>query len=178
MRLRPRLFVLALLCCASSCSADTGPKVDVVADERALDGGLDSLDAVARAVVDGLNAGDARGLMQLLLSEADFTGRLFDVLSNHPNARQMGPGLIFAMQRHQSEDELSRALTAFGRRGLRLLAVEPGTIETLAGATLYRRPQLRVEDARGEQSTIALVGTVVEHTPTHTFKILGYRFRE
>ncbi len=180
MRLRPRLLVFALLCCVSSCSADTGPQVggvDVVADARPLAGGLDSLDAVGRAVVEGLNAGDARGLMQLLLSEADFSGRLFDVLSNHSNARQMGPELIYAMQWKQSEDEMTRALAAFGRRGLRLVAVEPGTIETLAGVTLYRRPRLRVEDAQGAALTLDLLGTVVEHRPSSTFKILGYRFR-
>ena len=180
MTLPPRLLVLALLCCGSSCRADSEPQVgsvDVVADERPLEGGLDSLDAVGRAVVEGLNAGDADVLMQLLLVEADFTGRLFDVLSNHPNARQMGPGLIYAMQRRQSEDELGRALERFGRRGLRLLAVEPGTVETAAEAALLRRPLLRVEDAHGERMALELLGTVVEHTPSRTFKILGYRFR-
>jgi len=92
MRFRPRLPVFALLCCISGCVANTGSQVEVVevvADDRPLAGGLDSLDAVGRAVVDGLNAGEARGLMQLVLTEADFA-RLFDVLSNHPNARQMG----------------------------------------------------------------------------------------
>jgi hypothetical protein len=180
MRLRPRPLVFALLCCVSSCSADRGPlvgSVDVVTDERPLVGGLDSLDAVGRAVVEGLNAGDARGLMQLLLSEADFSGRLFDELSNHPNARQMGPELIYTMQQQQSEDEMTRALEAFGRRGLRLVSVEPGTIENLAGVTLYRRPRLRVEDARGAALVLELLGTIVEHRPSSTFKILGYRFR-
>lgn len=178
MTLRPRLIVLALVC--SGCGADTKPQVgsvEVVADEGPLEGGLDSLDSVGRAVVEGLNAGDARGLMRLLLVEADFSGRLFDVLSNHPNARQMGPGLIFAMQRRQSEDELARAIERYGRRDLRLLAVEPGTVETAAGATLIRRPLLRVEGAHGERMTLELLSTVVEHTPSHTFKILGYRFR-
>lgn len=172
------LIVLALL--GLGCSADPPLQVgsvEVLADEVPLAGGLDSLDAIGRGVVDGLNASDARGLMQLLLTEADFSGRLFDALSNHPNARQMGPELIYAMQRRQSEDELSRALERLGRRRLRLLAVEPGAIEAVAGATLYRRPRLQVEDARGERLTLDLLGTIVEHTPTHTFKLLGYRFR-
>lgn len=178
MIFRPRLIVLALL--GLGCSADPSPQVgsvEVDVREGPLAGGLDGLDAVGRAVVDGLNAGDARSLMQLLLTEADFSGRLFDALSNHPNARQMGPGLIYAMQRRQSEDELSRALERLGRRSLRLLAVEPGAVEAVEGATLYRRPRLRVEDAHGERLTLELLGTVVEHTSTHTFKLLGYRFR-
>lgn len=178
MTSRLRFIVLAVLFCALGCSAEPTPPVGSVevVDEHALEGGLDSLEAVGRAVVDGLNAGDARALMGLLLSEGDFTDRLFDALSNHPNARQMGPALIFAMQRGQSEDELSRALERLGQRSLRLLAVEPGTVEVVAGATLYRRPLLRVEDARGERLTLELLGTIVEHMPSHTFKILGYRF--
>lgn len=178
MTSRSWLIVLALL--GLGCGADPPLQVgnvEVLADEAPLAGGLASLDAVGRAVVDGLNAGDARGLMQLLLTEADFSGRLFDALSNHPNARQMGPELIYAMQRRQSADELSRALERLGRRDLRLLAVEPGAIEAVAGAMLYRRPRLQVEDARGERLTLELLGTIVEHTPTHTFKLLGYRFR-
>jgi len=82
------------------------------------------------------------------------------------------------MQRRQSEDEMTRALETLGRRGLHLLAVEPGTIETLAGVTLYRRPRLRVEDAQGAALGLELVGTVVEHRPSSTFKILSYRFSE
>lgn len=177
MRSRSCLLVLALL--GLGCSTDAPLQVgsvDVVADASPLVGGLGSLDAVGRAVVEGLNADDARGLMQLLLTEADFV-RLFDVLSNHPNARQMGPELIYAMQRRQSADELARAREQFGQRGLRLLALEPEAVEQVAGATLYRRPRLQVEDARGQRLTLELLGTVVEHTPTHTFKLLGYRFR-
>lgn len=186
MNPRPRLLVLALLSSfGSSCVADsraqvagTGAGAVDIVDASPLEGGLGSLDEVARAVVEGLNTNKAQSLRQLLLSEADFTGRLFDVLSNHPNARQMGPGLIFAMQGRQSEDDLARALERFGGRGLRLLAVEPGVIETAKGATLYRRPLLRVEDARGEPLALELLGTVIEHTPSHTFKLLGYRLRE
>lgn len=178
MASRPCLLVLALL--SLGCSADAPLQVgsvEALSDEVPLAGGLASLDAVGHAVVEGLNAGDARGLMQLLLTEADFSGRLFDALSNHPNARQMGPALIYDMQRRQSEDELSRALDRLGRRDLRLLAVEPGAIEAVEDAMLYRRPRLQVEDARGERLTLELLGTIVEHTPTHTFKVLGYRFR-
>lgn len=178
MTLRPRLLVLALL--GLGCGADASPRVgpvDVVADERALVGGLGSLDAVGRAVVEGLNKGDAQGLTQLLLAEADFTGRLFEALSNHPNARQMGPALIFTMQRAQSEDELTRAIEQFGGRGLRFVALEPGSVEVAEGATLHRRPRLQVEDARGERLSLELLGTIVEHTPSHTFKLLAYRFR-
>lgn len=180
MDLRPPLVVLALLCACSGAeqprpAADGGA---VAADTRPLDGGLASLEAVGAAAVAGLNTGDAGALAGLLLSEADFTGRLFDALSNHPNARQMGPDLIFALQRRESEDELTRAIARLGGQDWRFLALEPGAVEVVADLTLHRRPLLRVEDARGERLGVELLGTVVEHRPSRTFKLLSYRLRE
>ena len=178
MRARDGLHLvaaLALLCGCGEVATATPAGVDETAT---LHGGLSSLDAVGQAVVDALNARDAAALSALMISEADFKGRLFAALANHPNAAQMGPDLLWDMQHRQAVEELERALERFGGQDLRYVGLEPERVEAEPGVRFHRRPLLVVDDRRGERQKLQILGSVVEHLPSGSFKLITYRFRD
>jgi len=169
---------LALLCGCGEVATPAPPATISVDDPAPLQGGLTSLDAVGQAVVAALNARDAAGLADLLVSEADFKGRLFASLANHPNAIKMGPDLLWDMQRRQAADELDRALAQFGGQELRYVGLEPGQVEDGPVVRFHRRLALIVDDQRGERQRLQILGSVVEHLPSGSFKLITYRFRD
>lgn len=172
------LFVaLALGACGGAAAADdvTAAAAEP-ADVAPLRGGVDDLDELGRAVVAGLNARDAAALDALLVDEADFKGRLFTALSRHPNAQQMGPELLWDMQRRQGADELARAIELHGGQALRYLGLEAGRIERRGDIRLHRRPTLLVE-VGGAPQRLQLLGSIVEHVPSGSFKLVTYRMR-
>ena len=140
-----------------------------------LRGGRPSLDAIGQAIVDGLNAGDEAALRSVLVDAGDFKGRLFAALSNHPNAAQMGPDLIWALQQRESADELARALRHHGRQGLTFRALRPAAREERGELVLHRRPALIVDDAEGETRELAILASVIEHRESGSFVLLAYK---
>lgn len=161
--------------CGVVAAADEPPAQS--ADVTPLRGGLASLDALGQALVAGLNARDPAALRALLVEESDFKNdRLFAALSNHASAQQLGPGLLWDMQARQGADELARALELHGGRGLRFVGLEAGRVELRGDIRLHRRPALVVEDG-GAQARLQIVGSIVEHVPSGTFKLLTFRVR-
>ena len=178
---------LALLCgcgeVATAVAETPAPvPVTVVAggpgDPAPLQGGLFSMDAVGQAVVDALNARDAAALTGLLVSESDYKGRLFAALANHPNAAAMGPDLLWDMQRREGADELARALEHFGGQDFQYVGLEFERVEDEPSVRFHRRPVLVVDDRRGERRRLQILGSVVEHLPSGSHKLLTYRFRD
>lgn len=177
---------LALLCAcgevATAASVDTPvPAIAVPGDIEGatpLQGGLASLDAVGQAVVDALNTRDAAALTALLVSESDYKGRLFAALANHPSALKMGPDLLWDMQRREGADELARALEHFGGQDFQYVGLEPERVEDEPSVRFHRRPVLVVDDRRGERRRLQILGSVVEHLPSGSYKLLTYRFRD
>ncbi|MBK9753094.1 MAG: hypothetical protein IPO88_06225 [Nannocystis sp.] len=174
---RHLVAVLALLCGCGDVATAPSP-APAVEDSSPLQGGLGSLDAIGQAVVDGLNNRDEAALSALLLTEPDFKGRLFAVLANHPNAAQMGPDLLWDMQRRGGADELARALERFGGQDLRYVGLEPERVEVGPGVRFHRRPLLVVDERRGERRKLQVLGSIVEHLPSGSFKLITYRFRD
>lgn len=144
-----------------------------------LERGAASLDALGRAVVAGLNAQDHDALLALAITEREYKRRLFNALSNSESARQMGPALLWSMQSGESRDDLRHILELHGGKNLSFVAIEPRATEARDGITLHRRPVLVVHsaDERANQR-LFLLGSVVEHDATHTFKLIAYRYRD
>lgn len=170
------LAALGMLCGCGVVAAADDPPAQRSADTTPLRGGLASLDALGQALVAGLNARDPAALRALLVEESDFKERLFTALSNHANAQQLGPALLWDMQRRQGADELARALEQHGGQGLRLVGLEAGRVELRGEVRLHRRPELVVE-VGGAQARLQILGSIVEHVPSGTFKLVTFRVR-
>lgn len=152
---------------------------DGVADDAPLRGASPSLTAIGEAVVAGLAADDRDALAGLLVDRRDFQGRLFDALSNHPAAAQMGSALLWDMQAREGADELDRALREYGGRPLVLRSVEVDAVERRQEIVIHRRPRLSVVDSsNGEVLSLQILGSVIEHVSSGSFVLLTYRFRE
>jgi len=164
---------------AASVAEEIVSTVDPTADDAPLRGASSSLTALGEAVVAGLAVEDREALAALLIDRRDFQGRLFDALSNHPAAAQMGPALLWDMQVREGADELDRALRQHGGRPLVLLSIEVDAVERRQGVVIHRRPRLRVVDrASGEVLTLQILGSVIEHVASDSFVLLTYRVRE
>ncbi len=184
-RLRTALAALAL----SACSVEADPvpvpvrggspeTPAVELGDAPLEGGVSSLEELGRSVIAALNARELESLQDLAITASEFKTRLFDVLSNHESARQLGPELLWRMQRGESDDDLGHILDLHGGRGYEFVAVEPERVERRDGVTLHREPVLVVREAgSSEPRRLRLLATVVEHDQTHTFKLLAYRLR-
>ncbi len=152
--------------------------LELVADEGPLRGGAPSLRAIAETVVGGLAVRDREALTGVLVDPGDFQGRLFGALSNHPAAAQMGPQLLWDMQAREGADELERALREYGGRPWELVDVEVDAVERRQGIVIHRRPRLRVIDrSSGEEATLQILGSVIEHRTSGTFVLLTYKLR-
>lgn len=178
MRARDGLHFVAALALWCGCGEVATPVPTGVEDPAPLQGGLPSLEALGQAVVDGLNTREPATLTGLLLSEADFKGRLFMSLANHPSAVQMGPDLLWDMQRRQGADELTRVLERFGGTELRFVALAPEQVEEGPDVRFHRRVAVIVDDPRGKRQHLQILGSIVEHRPSGTFKLITYRYRD
>jgi hypothetical protein len=138
-------------------------------------GATASLDELGRRVVAGLNVSDREALESLLVTGGEYKGRLFLTLANHPSALKLGPDASWDMTSRETRDDLRHALDQYGGRDLTFVRVEPAAVDERAGLTVYRRPKIVAQTSEGEQIRLVLLGSVVEHQATGTFKPLSYR---
>lgn len=171
------LAVALLLACGPGEAARAGEPaaVDAGVGQEPLAGGLASLDALGAAIVAGLNAGDADALTALAVGADEYTGRLFPAIATHPAAEAMGRDLLWDMHARQSRDDMLRAIELYGRQDLRFVRLEPRGVADRAGVRFHDRPRLIVADAQGRERSLQVLASVIEHEPSHTFKLLGYR---
>lgn len=170
--------LLACLLGAAACGdAEPASRSSAPAEtvgDAPLAGGLASPVAVGEAVVAGLNAGDPAALAAVVVTEADFKGRLFAALSNGPKAGN-APDIAWQIQQAESRDDMLRALAQHGRKDLRFIRLEPRGVVRRAGLVIHQRPRLVVADAEGRERSLPILASVIEHEPTGTCKLLGYR---
>lgn len=143
--------------------------------EAPLQGGASSLDELGQLVVAGLNSGDLEALEALVVTGPEYKERLFSTLANHPSALEFGADASWDMTSRETRDDLRSALQSLGNRNLTFVRIAPPASEERRGLTLHRRPKLVVETPEGEQLDLAVLGSVVEHQATQTFKLLSYR---
>lgn len=165
----------ALALCLSLGSCDSPPADAPHVGDAPLAGGLPSLRALGEAVVAGLVARDAEALAALAVSEAEYTGRLFPALASSPAAEAMDRALLWDLHIRQSRDDLRRALERHGGGELRFVRFEPRRQVRRAGVVFHERPRVVVRDAAGEERSLQLLASVIEHELSQTFKLLGFR---
>lgn len=142
-----------------------------------LAGAHDSLDAVGKAVVAGLNAKDAKALQQQLVTKDEFYS-LFGALSNDPQGRGASVQLAWMNQSANSRGSLTKALSEWGGKELVFVKLEPAGTRDRVGIVEHRNPKLVVKDASGEEQAVVALGPVLEHKSSGKFKLLSFRDRE
>ncbi len=134
-----------------------------------------SLDALGQALVDGLNAKDHDALAKLAVTEVEYKERFFPITINHPNALKFGPDLSWSELHGESKGDLKTALERYGGQSLTFVRVDVKEVADRPKSKLHRRPTLVVKNADGNEMSLVMVGSVLEHTPTSGFKVLAYR---
>jgi hypothetical protein len=140
-----------------------------------LEGGASNLDEIGRAAVEALNASDREALEALLVSEKTFKERLFLAIANHPSALKFGANASWDMTNRETRDDLGRIVKEHGGKDWTFVGIEPQKQYERPGLRLYRRPRLVVTGKDGKEQRLVLLGTVIEHVATSTFKLMSYR---
>lgn len=137
-------------------------------------GAADSSTTLAEAIVHALAKGDRRAVEPLLVSESEYTERLFEALIHHRSALKMGATLTWAELSGESKGDLDNALGRYGGRPMTLVRFELGEPLRRPKLNLYQAPKLVVEIG-GEERTLPILGSVIEHTPSGGWKVLAFR---
>ncbi len=109
-----------------------------------------------------------------MVSESEYSERLFEVLIHHRSALKMGAALTWAELAGESNGDLDNAFARYGDRSIRLVRLELGEPLRRPKLDLYRAPKLVVE-FEGEERSLPILGSVIEHTPTGGWKVLAFR---
>lgn len=142
-----------------------------------LAGAHDSLDAVGKAIVAGLNAKDAKALQQQLVTKDEFYA-LFGALTNDPQGRGASVQLAWMNQSANSRGSLTKVLSEWGGKELVFVKLEPAGTRDRVGLIEHRNPKLVVKDASGAEQTVIALGPVLEHKASGKLKLLSFRDRE
>lgn len=146
-----------------------------VGDEPLLHG-LSSIDAVGQAVVDAMNEGDEERLKELSVSTRKEYERLLPAIANTTSAFKMPLEFLFTDFSEDSAEERRENLDRFGKKNLEFVDLEiTGEVIDRKKIVRHGKPRLVVKTEDGEQKELRFVGTIVEHVPSKTFKVLNYR---
>ncbi|MEX1369410.1 MAG: hypothetical protein AB1Z98_40155 [Nannocystaceae bacterium] len=159
------------------------PRDDVPASEpRPVDIGDEplahaesSMAALGEAIVVALNEQDEAALIALSVDQQEFTQRLFPALVSHPNMLRLGSEFAWTNQDRENRGDRARALREHGGKGYAFVALEPTASEPRPGLVVYRKPDLRVRDAEGNELQLRILGVVIEHPASGTLSILNFR---
>ena len=143
--------------------------------DRPLAAGAASVAALGTALVEALNARSEPGLRALVVTEEEYTARLFPVLIRHASAKKMGAGLVWRNLAGESDGDLRTALQRHGGAGYRFVRLEPAEVEARPKVRIHRKPIVVVRDGHGEEHRLVMLGPVIEHVPSGTWKILSFR---
>jgi hypothetical protein len=144
-----------------------------VGDAPLADGAHSEHD-LGEAMVGALVAEDRESLEALALSQSEYT-RLFPVLIRHPNALTMGPELAWRNLHGESRGDLDTALSRYGGRSMEFVELVPQETLERPKVRILVRPTVRVRDADGQTTELVMLGSVVEHVPSSTWKIVAFR---
>lgn len=129
---------------------------------------------LGEALVGALAAEDRETLESLALTQSEYT-RLFPVLIRHPNALSMGPELAFRNLHGESRGDLDTALHRYGGRSMEFVEFVPQQTLQRPKARILVRPTVRVRDADGQTTELVMLGSLIEHVPSSTWKIVAFR---
>lgn len=123
---------------------------------------LDTPEAVATAVLDGIARSDRPGLERLAVTEEEFRTRVWPELPASRPERKVPWDYVWGDLRQKSRGTLSSVLTQHGGRRYELLGVEyRGASTRYSSFEVRRDPALRVRLSTGEITTIRLFGSML-----------------
>lgn len=134
-----------------------------------------SLEALGRALVEALNAGDSEALAALAVSEHEYVGRFFPITIHHASGLGLGAELAWAELHGESRGDMNTALERYGKQELEFIRFEAASVEERPKVKLHRSPKLVVKTPAGEEQSLVMLGSILEHTPSGGCKVLAFR---
>lgn len=123
---------------------------------------VESPDALARAVLDALAAGDRERLASLALTEAEFRARVWPELPASRPERNLTADYVWNDLRLKSDASLQRTLAALGGRAFALRRVESsGETTNYQTFSVSRKTELVVTDSTGAEQRIRAFGSII-----------------
>jgi hypothetical protein len=123
---------------------------------------LDTPEAVATAVLDGIARSDRLRLEKLAVTEEEFRTRLWPELPASRPERNVPWEYVWGDLHQKSRGTLSSVLTQHGGRRYELLGVEyRGASTRYPSFEVRRDPELRVRVSTGETTTLRLFGSIL-----------------
>lgn len=134
-----------------------------------------SLDALGQSIVAALNENDSDALAKLAITESEYKQRFFPVTIHHESGLGLGADLAWAELHGESRGDMSTALERHAGQSLEFLRLEAKKTEERPKVRLHTRPKVVVKNAAGEEQSLVMLGSVLEHIPSGGFKVLAFR---
>ena len=123
----------------------------------------DTPEALARAVLAAIAAGDRSGLESLALSEAEFRGHVWPSLPAAREERNLPFSYVWGDLRQKSRQSLSSILSEHGRKQYELVAVTFDGETDFGPYTVHREATFMVRTPSGGTESVRLCGSMIEH---------------
>jgi len=132
-----------------------------------------SIEELAEAVLEGIEAGRGDALWALALTREEFEGVVWPVLPASRAERNTPFDYVWGDLQQKSSSSLRRTLHSHRRRHYELAAVEfHGATRSYGSFQVHRDARLRVVDAEGTRHTLDLFGSIIERDGR--FKIFSW----
>jgi hypothetical protein len=132
-----------------------------------------SVEELAEAALQGIEAGRGEALWALALTREEFEGVVWPVLPASRPERNTPFDYVWGDLQQKSSSSLRRTLHSHRRRHYELAAVEfHGATRSYGSFLVHRDARLRVVDAEGARHTLDLFGSIIERDGR--FKIFSW----
>ena len=118
--------------------------------------------ALAAAVLEGLEQRDRARLERLALSEEEFREQVWPSLPAARPERNLPLSYVWGDLHQKSQGALTQALQAHGGRRYELVGVDFSDRTDYGAYRVHREASLRVRDANGGATTIRVCGSMIE----------------
>jgi hypothetical protein len=142
--------------------------------DEPLHAGAQSEADLGAALVAGLAARDAAALTALAL-DVEEHARLYPVLIHHPNAAKAGPAFAWSTLQRESRGDLHTAVERYGGRALEFVRFAPREVLERPKVRILVRPTVVVRTEAGLEEELVVLGSILEHVPSGTWKIIAFR---
>jgi hypothetical protein len=142
---------------------------------KALSGGAESVEELARTILEALEKRDLQKLHDIRVSQAEYQHLLWPRFPQASDPRNTVPWEFHWYLLDKKSTKGARAAIAdYGGRKFELLGVKNSDpVDDYGAYRLSKRIQLRVRDSRGEEEVIAFLGSIV--VMNGCYKMLSYR---
>lgn len=134
-----------------------------------------SIEDLGQAIVAALNERSTDGLTKLSITEDEYKARFFPVLVHHRAALKMGAELVWAELRGESSGDVRTAVERYGGQSLSFEEVTANEVLSRPKVRIHKGIRVNVKTAEGEPLSLVMLGSIVEHVPSSTFRVLAFR---